>query len=113
MSTTPALPYSVSTRSAFSAFDKLQGSKNYAQWKKNMRTVLWSLRQWDVVNSTIVTPIPANPNQPTADKTSATQAYEVHQVSAYMEILFRMTDSTKSVLGNSEDPKATWDHLEK
>jgi hypothetical protein len=36
-------PHSVSTGSAFTAFDKLQGAKNYIPWKKNMRTVLQSL----------------------------------------------------------------------
>jgi len=34
------LPYSVSSGSAYNAFKKLQGAKNYVTWKHNMQTVL-------------------------------------------------------------------------
>jgi hypothetical protein len=59
------LPYSVSTGSGFCAFDKLQGAKNYATWKNNMRTVLMSLRQWVVVAGTVHPPTPVDVDNPT------------------------------------------------
>ena len=86
---------------------------NYAQWKKNTCTILKSLCQWDMVNGTIVALTPIDTDHLTAIETSAKEAFEGRQVSAYMEITFRMADSAKSVLDNEEDPKATWDHLEK
>ena len=39
--------------------------------------------------------------------------FNTHQVSAFMEISFRIADSAKSVLGSTEGPKAAWDPLEK
>ena len=71
------LPYSVSTGSAFAAFDKLQGTKNYVAWKKNMRTVLQSLRQWGVVTGAVRAPGFADKDNPTAEETTAKEAFEV------------------------------------
>ena len=48
------LPYSVSTGSAFNAFDKLHGIKNYANWRDNMQTMLVSLRQWGLIDGVSV-----------------------------------------------------------
>ena len=55
--TTPTLPYSVSSGSVFSAFDKLQCIKNYANWKPNMHMVLLLLQQWGMVDGTIMWPV--------------------------------------------------------
>jgi len=99
------LPYSVSTGSAYAAFDKLQGAKNYMSWKKNMRTILLSLCQWGLISGTVTTPTPADSNSPTDEETSTIEAFEVRSISAFMEISFRIADSTKSVLGNIEVPK--------
>ena len=106
-------PYSVSTGSAFTAFDKLQGAKNYIPWKKNMRIILQSLRQWGMITGTVKAPVPADVNAPTAEETHAIDAFEVRRISAFMEISFRIVDSAKTVLGNTEDPKVAWELLEK
>jgi len=107
------LPYSVSTGSAYTAFGKLQGAKNYISWKKNMRTVLLSLRQWGLITGTVEAPTPADSDDPMASETGAIEVFEVRSISAYMEISFRIADSAKSVLGNIEGPKAAWELLEK
>jgi hypothetical protein len=71
------LPYSVSSGgSAYTTFDKLQGTKNYASWKNNMRTVLMSLRQWEVVTGTETAPTPADVDNPTPDETKAKKAWD-------------------------------------
>jgi len=60
-----ALPYSVSTGSAFAAFDKPQGVKNDVAWKKQ------SLRQLGVVTGAIRAPVAAgaaDAANPTADE---------------------------------------------
>jgi hypothetical protein len=107
------LPYSVSGGSAFAAFDKLQGAKNYATWKNNMRTVLMTLRQWDVVTGTEQAPTPADVDNPTAEETKAKKAWDVRAVSAFMEISFRVADSAKTVLGDTTNPKVAWEVLAK
>jgi len=107
------LPYSVSTGSAYTGFEKLQGAKNYTSWKKNMRTVLLSLQQWGLITGTVEAPTPADSANPTASETRAIRAFEVRSISAFMEISFRIADSAKSVLGNTKDPKAAWELLEK
>ena len=78
-----------------------------------MRTVLESLRQWDVVTGSITAPVPANVSKPTADETTAIQAFSVRCISAFMEISFRIADSAKSILSNVNDPKTAWELLEK
>ena len=79
-----------------------------------MCTILQSLRQWGVITGTVVAPPdPIDPNNPTADETSAIEVYQVRCISAFMEISFRIADSTKSVLGTIDDPKTTWELLEK
>ena len=72
--TTSTLPYPISSGSAFSAFDKLQGIKNHANWKTNMRTVLLSLRQWGMVDGTIVRPVPLDKDNITPDEVAAIEA---------------------------------------
>ena len=57
---------------------------------------------------------PSGPQSPSilttrrADETNAIEAFEAYQVSAFMEISFRIADSAKSVLGSTEGPKAAW-----
>jgi hypothetical protein len=106
------LPYSVS-RSAFNEFDKLQGAENYATWKNNMRTILMSLRQWDVVAGTVQPPTPADEDNPTPAEAKAKEAWDVRAISAFMEISFRVADSAKIVLADTSDPKVAWDLLAK
>jgi hypothetical protein len=92
----------VSTGSAYSAFDKLQGSSNYTQWKKDMRGVLRTLRQWDVVTGAITAPVPADVNNPMAAETATSKAFEVRHVSAFMEISLRLSPSIKNMLDDDE-----------
>ena len=106
-----ALPYSVS--STFNEFNKLQGAKNYATWKGNMRILLISLRQWGVVAGTVVPSTPVDANHPTAEETKAKEAWEVREKRAFMEIYFRIANSAKNVLGDTQDPKVAWEILEK
>ena len=77
MTTPTPLPYSVSTGSAYNAFDKLQGVKNYADWKDNMHVMLLSLRQWGMVNGSIARPIPVDANAVTADETTLIEAWDL------------------------------------
>ena len=52
------LPYSVSTgSSAFNAFEKLPGIKNYADWVDNVQMMLLSLQQWELVDRTVACPV--------------------------------------------------------
>ena len=107
------LLYSVSSGSAFNAFDKLQGTKNYTSWKDNMETVLLSLWQWSVVVGKTTAPIPMDPNQLTAAEVKAREAWEVWEISAFMEISFRIANSAKTILGVTQSPKAAWEILER
>lgn len=110
-STQEALPYSVS--SSFNEFAKLQGAKNYATWKKRMRLILLSHRQWGVVAGTIVLSTPVDAEHPTEEETKAKEAWEVREKMAFMEISSRMTHFAKNVLGNTQNPKVAWGILEK
>lgn len=107
------LPYSTSSGSAYSAFDKLQGTRNYVAWKNRMRTVLLSLRQWGVVSGSIVAPTPVDEKNMTPAEVKAQEAWEVREVSAFMEISFRISDSALNVLGDTQNPKVAWGILEK
>ena len=68
------LPYSVSSGSAYSTFEKLQGSKNYATWKNRMRTVLITLSQWEVVTGAIVAPTPVASDKMTTEEIKENKA---------------------------------------
>jgi hypothetical protein len=107
------LPYSVSTGSAFGAFEKLQGTKNYVTWEDNMQAVLLSLRQWGVVAGTVVRPTPVDPAHPTPDEIKAKDAWDVRGASAFMEISFRLADFAMHILGGKRNPKVVGDLLEK
>ena len=107
------LPYSVSTGSAFSAFEKLHGIKSYHDWRDNMQTVLMSLRQWGLIVSTITRPAPLDVANITPQEAALIEAFELRAISAYQEIKFRVGDTAKSVLGTSRDPKTVWDILER
>ena len=84
MTTHEPLPYLTSSGLAFSAFEKLQGSKNYVAWKNRMRTVLIALCQWGVVTGAVVAPTPADPDNLTPDEVKAQAAWEVCEISAFM-----------------------------
>jgi len=112
MTTATSLPYSVSTGSAFLAFDKLRGESNYIEWKKSMRAVLRSLRQWDVITGSTTAPTPVNPAIQTPAEQEAIRAFEERSISAFIEIAFRVNSSVKSVIGDLEDPKLIWELLE-
>ena len=111
--TAAPLPYSTSSGAAYAAFDKLQGTKNYATWKGRISTVLESLRQWGIVDGTIIAPTPADPAAPMADETAELLAFKVRSVSVFMEISFRVADHIDTTLGKSKDLKEAWDCLEK
>ena len=54
---------------------------------------------------------PSGPQSPpilTTRRADEIEAFETHQVSAFMVIFFRIADSAKSVLGSTEGPKAAW-----
>jgi len=66
-----------------------------------------------MVTGTVKVLVPADEDAPTEDETLAIEAFEVRRISAFMEISFRIADSAKTVLGNTEDPKVAWELLEK
>ena len=68
-------------------------------------------RRTCMVTGTIRAPVPSILTTRRAGETSAIQAFETHQVPAFMEISFRIADSAKSVLGSTEGPKAAWGSL--
>ena len=103
-SSSEVLPYSVSSGSAYSTFEKLQGSKNYATWKNCMHTVLITLSQWEVVTGAIVAPTPVASNKMTTEEVKENKAWIVCKTSAFMEISFCIADSTLSVLDDINDP---------
>jgi len=78
-----------------------------------MCSVLLSLRQWDVVAGTVLSLRPADADHPTPEESKAQEAWEVREISAFMEISFRVADSAKSVLGDTQNPKVAWDILAK
>ena len=105
------LPYSVSSGLAYSAFEKLQGSKNYATWKNCMCTMLTTLSQWEVVTGAIVAPTPVASNKLTTEEVKENKAWIVCKTSAFMEISFHIADSALSVLDNIDNPKLAWETL--
>lgn len=111
-STHEVLPYSVSSGSAYGVFDKLQGAKNYVAWKNKMRIVLMSLRQWGVVSGSIVAPTPVDEKNMTPAEVKAQEAWEVREISAFMEISLRIADSALNVLGDTQNPKVAWGILQ-
>jgi len=113
MATTLLLPYSVSTGSSFTAFKKLQGTQNYVKWHNNMVTVLMTLQQWGVVDKSITAPAPVDPANPMAAEIQELADWEVRKMSVFMEISFQVADSVKNVLGNTRNPVAAWEALEK
>jgi hypothetical protein len=110
-STSSVLPYSVSTGSAFNAFEKLQGTKNYVDWRVNMETMLLSLQQWGLVDGSVKRPQPADTNNITSDEIKEIAAYDLCMISAYQEIHYQIGDAAKNVVGTSHDPKDIWDTL--
>ena len=109
------LPYSVSTGSAYTSFDKLQGANNYMSWKRNMRIVLLSPRQWGLITGTVkARPLQTVPNRRLERlyETNAIEAFEARSISAFVDIFIHIPDSAKSILGSIEDPKAAWELLE-
>src|SRR5258706_13059525 len=91
------LPYSVSTGSAFNAFDKLHGIKNYPDWRDNMQTMLMSLRQWGLIDRSVTRPVPLAADNITPQEATDIAAYDLRAISAYQEIKFRVGDTTRSV----------------
>ena len=79
----------------------------------NMETVLLSLQQWSIIVGKITAPIPVDPNQLTATEVKAHKAWEIWEISAFMEISFHVADSAKTVLGVTWSPKAAWEILER
>jgi len=63
--------YSVSSGSAYTAFDKLEGTKNYIAWKNNMHTILQLPCQWGLVMGTVIAPAPLDKDKPTAEGAKA------------------------------------------
>ena len=105
------LPYSVSSGLAYSTFEKLQGSKNYATWKNCMHTMLITLSQWEVVTGAIVAPTPVASNKMTTEEIKENKAWIVHKTSAFMEISFHIADSALGVLDDIDNPKLAWETL--
>ena len=69
MTSSTPLPYSVSSGSSLNAFEKLQGVENYPDWCGSMETMLLTLRQWGMVDGSIVRPVPADPDNITPQET--------------------------------------------
>src|SRR5258706_14038397 len=105
--TTP-LPYSQSTGSAFNAYKKLHGIKNYHDWRTNMKTMLMSLCQWVLIDGTLTRPNPVNPNTPTPQEVTDITAFDLQAISAYQEIRYRIGDSVKSIICMAVDHKTMW-----
>ena len=105
------LPYSVSSGLVYSAFEKLQGSKNYATWKNCMHTMLITLSQWEVVTGAIVAPTPVASNKMTTEEVKENKAWIVCKTSAFMEISFCIADSALSILDDIDNPKLAWETL--
>ncbi len=99
--------------SSFNAFEKLLGVKNYPDWRGNMETMFLTLRQWGMVDGTIVRPVPADPENITSQETAAITEFDLRTVSAYQEIKLRISANANGVLGRSRDPKTVWDILER
>jgi len=54
-----------------------------------------------------------DPANPTATEIQELADWEVRKTSVFMEISFRVVDSAKDLLGNTRDPVAAWEALEK
>ena len=89
MGSTSALPYFVSTGSAFSVFDK---QELHPEEHAHRLTLSPPIGRVEI---------------------SAIEAFEVTRSSASMEITFRVADSAKSVLADTDDPKVVSKLLEK
>ena len=112
MTAAAPLPYSVSTDSAFSAFEKLRGASNYHEWRVSTRALLHALRQWGVITGMATAPIPVDPVAPTPDESAALDAWQVRSWALYIEIMYRCDTSVKATIGELEDPKLIWEMLE-
>ena len=113
MTAVTPLPYSVSTGSAFSAYEKLHGASNYHEWRVSTRALLHALRQWAVITGTATAPTPVDPANPTPDELAAQEAWHVRSWSLYIEITYRVDTSIKTVIGDLEDLKLIWELLER
>ena len=110
-SSSKVLPYSVSSGLAYSTFEKLHRSKNYATWKNCMCTMLITLSQWEVVTGAIIAPTPVASNKLTMEEVKENKAWIVHKTSAFMEISFCIADSALSILDDINNPKLAWETL--
>ena len=110
---TMMLPYSVSTGSVFSSYDKLSGSSNYVFWKQNLTMTLIMLHQWGIVNSTITAPTAQVPNNPTDAEIKAADDWLVQSTTAYTEIIFHVDNDICTMMEEDMGPKELWEALEK
>ena len=110
-SSSEVLPYSVSSGLAYSTFEKLHRSKNYATWKNHMHTMLITLHQQEVVTGAIIAPTPVASNKLTTEEVKEKQAWIVCKTSTFMEISFCIVDSALSILDDINNPKLAWETL--
>ena len=61
-----------------------------------------------VVTGEVTAPVPVGPTAPTATNLSE---IEVREVSAFMEISFRIADGARTVRGDIQNHKYAWDAL--
>ena len=107
------LPYSVSTGSAFSSYDKLSGSSNYVFWKQNLTMTLIMLHQWGIVNGTITAPTTQVPDHPTDAEIKAADNWLVQSTATYAEIIFHVDNDICTTMEEDMGLKELWEVLEK
>lgn len=111
------IDYLLSSGSSFSSFDKLAGHKNYLAWKDNMTTMLMSLNQWGMVSGEIVRPPVTTGTDgtetPTPEEKKKLTAYNLRAIRVFAEISYRVSDTAKTVIASTRDPKRAWELLQK
>lgn len=68
-------------------------------------TLLAPRFSWDVVSEAVARPIPVDEEHSIAEETKALEAWGIQRSQPSMEFSFRVLDSVKSVLGNTQNPK--------
>lgn len=77
-----------------------------------MVTQLRALGQLEVVEGTLMPPVPADIAQPTADETKELNAWTLRNARAYAEIALRLEDEFSESISSITNPRDAWRMLE-
>jgi len=105
------LTYTYSTRNTFTTFAKFHG-RNYFIWRRNTVTQPHAYGQWEVVDSSVIEPIPTDTVNPTPEEVCDLNTWNLFTARAYAEIVLQFEDNYRETITIINDPHHAWVTLE-